>query len=68
MILYFDYEGIEKWCIGVWKINKEGIIVYKNFYDSIKNKFNVKFIKVKVYFGNKYNEEVDKLVKKVIGV
>ncbi|MDU5459605.1 MAG: cysteine peptidase family C39 domain-containing protein, partial [Streptococcus mitis] len=29
------------------KTNKEGTIAYKNFYDSIKNKLNVKFTKVK---------------------
>ena len=43
--LYFDYEGIEKWCVGVWKANKEGTIEYKKFYDSIKDKLHVEFKK-----------------------
>lgn len=68
LILYFDYEGIEKWCTGVWKTNKEGTINYKRFYDSIKNKLNVKFVKVKAHTGDKYNEEADKLAKKAIGL
>lgn len=68
LILYFDYEGIEKWCIGSWKTNKEGTIAYKKYYDSIKNKLNVKFVKVKAHSGNKYNEEADKLAKKAIGI
>ncbi|WP_334294986.1 ribonuclease H family protein [Romboutsia sp. Marseille-P6047] len=66
LILYFDYEGIEKWCTGVWKTNKEGTIEYKRFYDGIKNKLNIKFVKVKAHSGDKYNEEADKLAKKAI--
>lgn len=68
LILYFDYEGIEKWCMGTWKTNKEGTTAYKQFYDSIKNKLNVKFVKVKAHSGDKYNEEADKLAKKAIGI
>ena len=68
LILYFDYEGIEKWCTGVWKTNKTGTIDYKKYYDSIKDKLNVKFVKVKAHSGDKYNEEADKLAKKAIGL
>lgn len=68
LILYFDYEGIEKWCIGSWKTNKEGTIEYKKFYDSIKNLLNIKFVKVKAHSGNKYNEEADRLAKRAIGI
>jgi len=68
LILYFDYEGIEKWCTGVWKTNKEGTIEYKKFYDSIKSKLNIEFVKVKAHSGNKYNEEADKLAKAAIGI
>lgn len=68
LILYFDYEGIEKWCIGAWKTNKEGTIAYKKFYDSIKGQLNVTFVKVKAHSGNKYNEEADKLAKQAIGI
>lgn len=68
LILYFDYEGIEKWCTGAWKTNKEGTIEYKKFYDSIKERLNVKFIKVKAHSGNKYNEEADKLAKAALGI
>ena len=66
--LYFDYEGIEKWCIGAWKTNKEGTIEYKKFYDSIKDKLNVEFIKVKAHSGDRYNEEADKLAKAALGI
>lgn len=68
LTLYFDYEGIEKWCIGAWKASKEGTIEYKKFYDSIKDKLNVTFVKVKAHSGDKYNEEADKLAKAAIGI
>ena len=61
--LHYDYEGIRSWALGFWKTNKEGTIYYKNFYDSIKDKLQVKFIKVEAHTGVKYNELVDKLAK-----
>lgn len=66
LILYFDYEGIEKWCTGAWKTNKEGTINYKRYYDRIKDSLNVKFVKVKAHSGNKYNDEADRLAKQSI--
>ncbi|MCR8745017.1 ribonuclease H family protein [Romboutsia lituseburensis] len=66
--LYFDYEGIEKWCSGAWKANKEGTQSYKKFYDTIKENLKVEFIKVKAHSGDKYNEEADKLAKKALGI
>ncbi|MGL5348383.1 MAG: viroplasmin family protein [Peptostreptococcaceae bacterium] len=68
LVLYFDYEGIEKWCTGVWKTNKEGTIEYKKYFESIKSQLNVQFVKVKAHSGNKYNEEADKLAKEAIGL
>ena len=61
--LHYDYEGIRSWALGFWKTNKEGTIYYKNFYDFIKDKLEVKFIKVEAHTGVKYNELVDKLAK-----
>nr|WP_312983021.1 ribonuclease H family protein [Clostridioides sp.] len=66
LIIYFDYEGIEKWCTGAWKTNKEGTINYKRYYDRIKDSLNVKFVKVKAHSGNKYNDEADRLAKQSI--
>ena len=61
--LHYDYEGIRSWALGFWKTNKEGTIAYKKFYDDIKDKLQVKFIKVEAHSGVKYNELVDKLAK-----
>lgn len=66
LYLHFDYTGIEQWALGNWKTNKEGTKSYKEFYDSIKDKLDVKFIKVKAHSGVEYNEEADKLAKEAI--
>ena len=66
--LYYDYEGVEKWCTGEWQANKEGTIAYKQFYDSIKNMLSVSFNKVKSHSGDRYNDTADKLAKEVLGI
>ena len=63
LYIYYDYAGIEKWCTGEWKRNKEATKKYKEYCDIVKEKLNLKFIKVKAHSGNKYNEEADKLAK-----
>ena len=66
--IYHDYQGIVSWCLGEWKTNKTGTIAYKEFYDSIKDRLNVYFVKVKGHSGDIYNDMADKLAKKAIGI
>ncbi len=66
--IYYDYEGIANWCIGAWKTNKEGTQKYKMFYDEIKTKVKVNFIKVKGHSGDKYNDLADSLAKAAVGI
>lgn len=66
--IYYDYEGVEKWCTGEWKTNKTLTREYKSFYDSIKNRLDVKFVKVKGHSGNHYNDMADYLAKKALGI
>lgn len=66
--LFYDYEGIEKWCTGEWKTNKDGTIAYKKYYDSIKDRLSVSFVKVKAHTGDKYNELADRLAKDALGI
>lgn len=68
LYLYHDYEGIAKWCQGLWKTNKEGTIAYKAYYDSIKDKLEVVFKKVAAHTGITYNEMADKLAKNALGI
>ncbi len=68
LTIYYDYEGIEKWCNGAWKTKKDGTKKYKEYYDEVSRKVNIQFVKVKAHSGNKYNEEADQLAKKVLGL
>ena len=66
--IYYDYAGIEKWALGEWKTNKEGTIAYKNYYDSIKDKLEVHFHKVKGHSGDAGNDRADALAKSALGI
>ena len=66
--IYHDYEGIAKWCLGLWKTNKQGTIEYKEYFDSIKNLIKIEFVKVKGHSGDRYNDLADKLAKEAIGI
>lgn len=66
LYLYYDYMGIEEWAKGNWKTNKSGTKAYKEYYDSLKDKLNVIFIKVLAHSGVKYNEEADQLAKEAL--
>lgn len=61
--LHYDYEGIRSWALGYWKTNKDDTKAYKKFYDDVKDKLEVEFIKVAAHSGVEYNELVDKLAK-----
>lgn len=66
--IYHDYEGIAKWCLGLWKTNKEGTKAYKDFYDKASKEIAIKFVKVTGHSGNTYNEMADKLAKEALGL
>ena len=66
--LFYDYEGIEKWCTGAWKTNKTGTIAYKQFYDMAKAQVDIVFHKVKGHSGDQYNDLADRLAKDAAGI
>lgn len=66
--IFYDYEGIEKWCTGAWKANKPGTIEYKKYYNSVKDKLKITFIKVKGHSGDTYNDLADSLAKAAVGI
>ena len=66
--IYYDYEGISAWAEGRWKTNKYGTIAYKEFYDEIKDRLKVKFVKVKGHSGDTYNDMADRLAKDALGI
>lgn len=66
--LYYDYQGIESWYTGEWKANIELTQKYREFAINNKDVIKVNFHKVKSHTGVKYNEEVDLLAKKALGI
>ena len=68
IVIYHDYEGIAKWCLGEWKTNKEGTKAYKEYYDSLEDKVNIRFVKVKGHSNDRYNDMADLLAKKALGL
>lgn len=66
--IYHDYEGIAKWCLGLWKTNKEGTRAYKAFYEEAEKKIDIRFVKVAGHSGDTYNEMADRLAKKALGL
>ena len=66
LTIYHDYEGIAKWCQGLWKANRPWVKKYKAFYDEISKDLKINFIKVKGHSGDRYNETADELAKKAL--
>ena len=66
--IFYDYEGIEKWCNGDWKARKDGTMRYVEFYKNAPRQVDVDFIKVKGHSGDKYNDMADELAKKALGL
>lgn len=66
--IYYDYEGIEKWCTGEWKTNKSGTAAYKRFFDEASKSVKISFNKVKGHSGDKYNDMADRLAKDALGI
>ena len=66
--IYHDYEGIAKWCLGLWKTNKEGTKAYKAFYEEARKEIEIRFVKVTGHSGDTYNEMADRLAKEALGL
>ena len=66
VVIYYDYEGIEKWANDIWKANKPGTIRYKQFVADQRKNIKISFQKVAAHTGVTYNEMADKLAKAAI--
>ena len=62
--IYYDYEGIEKWCIGVWKAKNKYTKAYKEYCQEMMKFIRIEFVKVDAHSGNYYNELADYFAKK----
>lgn len=66
--LYYDYEGIHSWFVGIWSANKPISLKYVSFAQEVRNKIKINFYKVKSHTNVYYNEIVDKLAKDAVGI
>lgn len=64
--VHYDYLGIEKWALGEWTakkpVSKDYLLHFKKLVAQIK----INFIKVKAHDGVEFNEQADKLARKVL--
>ena len=64
ILLCYDYEGIEMWCTGKWKANKDLSQLLHNTYKFYTDMgVKITFDHIKSHTGNKYNELADELAK-----
>lgn len=68
LVIYHDYEGVEKWCTKAWEAKQEGTKKYKAYYEQVAKNLDIRFVKVKAHTGDKYNEQADQLAKAALGL
>ena len=64
VVINFDYEGVEKWCTGVWGAKNKYTQMYKKYMNDMNKKIKIEFIKVKAHDNNTFNDYADYLAKK----
>lgn len=66
VLICYDYEGIEKWAIGVWKAKTELTSKYAAAMKEWAESIRISFKKIAAHTGNRYNELADQLAKRAI--
>lgn len=64
--LFYDYQGIEDWATGTWQAKLPYTQDYVKFYNKVKTRVKVNFVKVEAHTGVELNELADKLAKDAI--
>lgn len=63
IIIFHDYEGIQKFASGEYKARNEISIDYYNFIIESRKKITIEFISIESHSGIVYNDKADKLAK-----
>lgn len=66
IVIYYDYEGIEKWFNSSWSTNKPISKDYVSKMRRLEKYIDIRFVKVMAHTGNEFNEVADKLAKRAI--
>lgn len=69
VVIHHDYYGLAKWANGEWKTNKKLTTMYAEKVNQYReNGMKISFIHEKAHTGIKYNEFVDKIAKRSVGL
>lgn len=66
LVIFYDYEGIEKWATGVWRTKNPLTQKYAEYMRNSGSRVCVSFRKVRAHTGDYYNEQVDKLARNAL--
>lgn len=64
----YDYEGIEKWSKGIWKVSGDEPRKFKAFVDAflLRNQVKIHYYKCNSHGGNALNNKADKVAKQAL--
>lgn len=66
--VYHDYTGISMWYLGLWKAESPVAVDYKEKMNALRDRLEVKFVKVAGHTGVDLNEAADLLAKSAAGI
>lgn len=66
LTIYYDYEGVKKWCTHEWKAKNQWTQAYRDYMNDQNIKLS--FVHVKGHSGNDGNERADALARKATGI
>jgi len=66
--IFYNYEGIEKWCTQAWQAKKPGTKEYRAYYKMVSHSVDIRFVKVTADLNNEYNDSANSLAKGAVGL
>ena len=66
IVINFDYEGVEKWCVGTWSAKNKYTQMYKEYMNNMNKYIKIEFVKIKAHNHNIFNDYADYLAKKAL--